>query len=327
MTTKRNDYPMIDKILSRPEFQAHPPVLVDIGASGQLHGRWKRIAKYSIGVAFDADERDFGYVADESGQFRKLYTFNHIVTDQETESAPFFLTASPHCSSLLQPRPDWIPEHEFAPRFVVEKIISLKTRSLRTTLDSLDIQQVDWFKTDSQGTDWRLFQNLGADRMGQVLAAEFEPGLASIYEGEDKLHSVLRHMDDLGTHWLAELAPKGSPRITPELMNSFGKQLFLQKLVRFSLKNSAVWGEMTYLNRFANAPTLTLRNLLLGWVFATVLEQHGFALILCQKAEAHFSDPMLAQMAQYSRRRIWGRVCGLYFWPEVTKKINQLVGR
>ena len=62
---------MIDKILSRPEFQTEPPVLVDIGASGQLHGRWKAFAKYAVCIAFDADDRDFGYVESESGHFRK----------------------------------------------------------------------------------------------------------------------------------------------------------------------------------------------------------------------------------------------------------------
>ena len=71
---------MIDKILSRPEFQTEPPVLVDIGASGQLHGRWKAFAKYAVCIAFDADDRDFGYVESESSHFRKLYTFNNIVT-------------------------------------------------------------------------------------------------------------------------------------------------------------------------------------------------------------------------------------------------------
>jgi len=95
----------------------------------------------------------------------------------------------------------------------------------------------------------------------------------------------------------------------------------------FSLKNSAVWGEMTYLNRFADETTLTQRNLLLGWVFATTLKQHGFALILTQKAKSVFTDPIFAEMEAYSRRRIWGRVLGLGFWPEVVKKFDKLLGR
>ena len=318
---------MIDKILSRPEFQTEPPVLVDIGASGQLHGRWKAFAKYAVCIAFDADERDFGYVESESGHFRKLYTFNHIVTENDTDTASFYLTASPHCSSLLRPRPDLVAEYAFAPKFEPTQIVQLKTRSLRSTLDSLNIKQVDWFKTDSQGTDLRLFRNLGDDRTRRVLTAEFEPGLTTVYDGEDKLHQILRFMDETNSHWLAELLPKGSPRITPALLDSFTSQPLLKKFVLFSLRNSAVWGEMTYLNRFADEATLTRRNLLLGWVFATTLEQHGFALILTQKGQSRFPDPIFAEMEQYSRRRVWGRVLGLGFWPEVVKKFNKIVGR
>lgn len=330
---------MIDKILSRPEFQTEPPVLVDVGASGQLHARWKPFAKYAVCIAFDADDRDFGYVESESGHFRKLYTFNHIVTgsrltgsrltgtDQGTDTSDFYLTASPHCSSLLRPRPDLIGEYAFAPKFEPTKVVQLKTRSLCSTLDSLKINHVDWFKTDSQGTDLRLFRNLGDNRTRRVLTAEFEPGIASIYEGEDKLYQVLQFMEETGSHWLAELLPKGSPRITPALLDSFTGQPLLKKFVLFSLKNSAVWGEMTYLNRFTDEATLTQRNLLLGWVFATTLKQHGFALILTQKAKSRFSDPVFAEMETYSRRRIWGRVFGLGFWPEVVKKFDKLLGR
>ncbi|WP_420147086.1 hypothetical protein [Spirosoma sp.] len=320
---------MIDKILSRPEFQTEPPVLVDVGASGELHARWKPFAKYAVCIAFDADDRDFGYVESESSHFRKLYTFNHIVTGTEsaTDTSAFHLTASPHCSSLLRPRPDWIQEYAFAPKFELTKVVQLKTRSLRSTLDSLKIKQVDWFKTDSQGTDLRLFQNLGKERTRQVLTAEFEPGITSIYEGEDKLYTVLQYMEETGSHWLAELIPKGSPRITPALLDSFTSNALVKKFVLFSLKNSAVWGEMTYMNQFASDAMLTQRNLLLGWVFATTLKQHGFALILTQKAKARFSDPIFAEMEAYSRRRVWGRVLGLGFWPEVVKKFDKLFGR
>ncbi|GAB3993568.1 hypothetical protein GCM10028807_29120 [Spirosoma daeguense] len=320
---------MIDKILSRPEFQHEPPVLVDIGASGQLHNRWKTFAKYAVCIAFDADDRDFGYVESESSHFRKLYTFNHIVTgiETETDTSDFYLTASPHCSSLLRPRPDLIEEYAFAPKFEPTKVVQLKTRSLRSTLDSLNISHVDWFKTDSQGTDLRLFRNLGDARMKRVLTAEFEPGIASIYDGEDKLYTLLQFMEETGSHWLAELLPKGSPRITPALLDSFTGNPLLKKFVLFSLKNSAVWGEMTYLNRFADDATLSQRNVLLGWVFATTLKQHGFALILTQKAKSRFSDPIFAEMEAYSRRRIWGRVFGLGFWPEVVKKFDKLFGR
>ncbi|RIV27122.1 hypothetical protein DYU11_02055 [Fibrisoma montanum] len=317
---------MIDKILSRPEFRDQPPVLVDIGASGQLHARWKAFAKHSVCIAFDADDRDFGYVESESGHFRKLYTFNHIVTETDTDTADFYLTASPHCSSLLKPRPDLIQEYAFAPKFELTKVVQLKTRSLHSTLQELNIGQVDWFKTDSQGIDLRLFRDLG-DRAPRVLTAEFEPGIASVYDGEDKLFRILQFMDETNSHWLAELIPKGSPRITPALLDSFTTNPLLKKFVLFSQKNSALWGEMTYINRFADEAMLTQRNLLLGWVFATTLAQHGFALILTQKAKTRFNDPIFDEMERYSRRRIWGRVWQIGFWPEIVKKFDKLLGR
>jgi len=53
---------IIDKILSRSEFKTDPPVLIDIGASESLPKEWQHIAKYSVCIAFDADERKMGYI-------------------------------------------------------------------------------------------------------------------------------------------------------------------------------------------------------------------------------------------------------------------------
>lgn len=317
---------MIDKVLQHTEFRLQPPVLIDIGASGKLHSRWKSLAKYAICIAFDADDRDFGYVEQETGVFKKLYTFNTIVTDTDIENADFYLAASPHCSSLLRPRPDLIPEHAFAPKFVIEKVVRLKTRSLKSVLNELNLNYVDWIKVDSQGTDWRLFNNLGPDRQNNVLVAEFEPGIASVYDGEDKMFTILEGMEKLGSFWLAELLPKGSPRITPELLDSFAKQPFLKKFVLFSLKDNAMWAEMSYLNTFSTTTTQTKRNLLLGWVVATILKQHGFALILASRGQTLHNDPLFGELGKYSRRRIWGRVFSIHFWPEIVKKFQQVFG-
>jgi hypothetical protein len=93
---------IIDKVLSLPEFKEHPPVLVDIGASGELHKIWKNLAKYSICIAFDADSRDIEYTVNEKSHYKKLYVYNRILTSQLKENEEtFYLTKSPYCSSLL----------------------------------------------------------------------------------------------------------------------------------------------------------------------------------------------------------------------------------
>ena len=86
---------MIDRVLQRKEFQDNPPVLLDIGASGAIHRKWKAIAKYSIGIAFDADLREMNYAVKDSSGYRKLYVFNSVVTDQPATEMDFHLTKSP----------------------------------------------------------------------------------------------------------------------------------------------------------------------------------------------------------------------------------------
>src|SRR3972149_3308058 len=94
---------IIKKIFSRPELINQPPVLIDIGASESLNSKWKKIAKYSWCIAFDADERDFQFIEKEQSRFRKLFVYNCIALDKDQNKSDFFLTSSPYCSSVLQP--------------------------------------------------------------------------------------------------------------------------------------------------------------------------------------------------------------------------------
>lgn len=317
---------MLEKLLSRPEFQEKPPVLVDVGASGRIHGPWRRLAKYAVCLAFDADERDFGYVTDESGKYRKLYVYNCIVSDQAAERSDFYLTRSPHCSSLLEPDLSEVRHTAWGERFEVEKVVQLRTVDLASVLGELKIDYVDWFKTDSQGLDLRLFKNLGEARLRRVLCAEFEPGLMSVYRGEDKLHAVLRFMDEAKTHWLADFRVRGSQRLSPTTLRRLSGSGFVQKLLHFSQKTSPGWGELVYLNKFEQ-PGLTLREYLLGFVVAILNGQHGFALELAQQGQARFpNDPDFGPMQAYARRRLWGRVFALGFWPAIGQKLRQVFG-
>ncbi len=317
---------MLDYLLSRPEFLEKPPVLVDVGASGQIHGPWRHLAKYAVCVAFDADERDFGYVTDESGKYRKLVVYNCIVSDEAADRSDFYLTRSPHCSSLLEPDLTEVRHTAWGERFEVEKVVQLRTVDLASVLDELKIEAVDWFKTDSQGLDLRLFRNLGDARMRRVLCAEFEPGLMSVYHGEDKLHAVLRFLDSLGTHWLADLRVRGSQRLSPAALRQLSPNRLLQKLLHFSQKTSPGWGEMVYLNKF-ESPDFTLRDHLLGFVVATLNGQHGFALELAQQGATRFpNDPDFKKMQAYARRLLWGRVFALGFWPAFGQKLRQVLG-
>ena len=281
----------------------HPPILLDIGAAGEIHHKWKQIAGYSICIAFDADEREMGYVAKESSGYKKLYVYNCIVSDKATGTTDFYLTRSPQCSSLLKPKQESLNNWIFADLFDVEKITTLKTIALPEALKEVGIQKIDWFKVDSQGTDLRLFDSLGGECINKVLIAEFEPGIIDAYEGEDKLWALMAYMEKR-PFWMADITIRGSQRISRKILsekfNRFWK-MFVPKV----LKTSPGWAEVTYLNTFKVSNTsLDKRDFLLGWIFATLEKQYGFALEIARNGFQIHADPIFIELEGYAQRSL-----------------------
>lgn len=291
---------IIDKILSRNEFRDNPPILLDIGASGELHAKWKDIAKYSICIAFDADDRDLLFAEKETDNYKKLYIFNRIVSDQSDEELEFHLTNSPYCSSVLPPANKSLNNWIFSELFNVERKAKIKAVNLPAVLRELNIKKIDWFKTDSQGTDLRLFKSLGQDIVDKVLIAEFEPGIIDAYEGEDKLASLMLYMDKQ-PFWMSEINILGSKRINSKIYDKLNKQE--RKTMSF-LKTSPGWGEVLYLNSFEKDSLLDKRDYLLGWVFAYNEGQYGFALEIALKGLEKFNDDIFAQMKECSLKKL-----------------------
>lgn len=292
---------LIDRVMSRPEFRERPPVLVEIGASGGTHAAWKRIAQWSVCVAFDPDSRDMQCVEKESSGYRGLFIQPAAAVAGDLDEAPFYLTRSPYCSSLLRPDAESLADWDFAPLFEVERTARVRCVRLSAALKNLGIDQVDWFKTDSQGTDLRLFLSLGDSIARRVLAAEFEPGLIDAYHEEDKLSAVLAAMDRR-EFWVSDLRILGTLRISAARAGRWSPRD--RQLAGRVLKRSPGWAEMTCLNTLRGAGPFGPREWMLSWVIATLREQHGFALDLAERARETFDDPIFGELAAASDRQI-----------------------
>jgi hypothetical protein len=274
---------IIDTILSSVFFSKQPPVLIDIGASGEINTKWKAIAPYAICIAFDADDRDFKVDEKVNTSYKKLIVFNRIVTAEAISNTSFYLTTSPYCSSLLKPEIEKLNPWVFKDLFKVEKVATLPAITLADTLQQAGITYIDWFKSDTQGTDLRLFKSLSSDLSDQVLAAEFEPGIIDAYEGEDKLFVVMQEMHNRN-FWLSSMDVKGTQRVNPDYTKTMGS-FVSERLIR----KSPCWAEVTYLRQTFPA---TQRQLLLLYVFALLEKQFGFALEVIDYAMGRYNDPI-----------------------------------
>ena len=270
---------IIHDVMTHSSLLSSPPVLVDIGASGTIHKKWNPIAKYAICIAFDADSRDFEICESENKGWRKLYSMNRLVTSESAEEVDFYLTKSPHCSSSLAPDQKALEPWAFSPLFEVDNIVKLPSVDLQSALLKVDVDYIDGYKTDSQGTDLRIFNSLPKEIINKILLAEFEPGIIDAYQGEDKLHNLLAHMEK-EPFWISKMEIKGSQRI--DHLDFKSLNYFQQRGIGSFLKMAPGWCEISYLNKM-EIGEMTLREYLLAWVFASLSSEHGFALFVAKE--------------------------------------------
>jgi hypothetical protein len=305
---------LIDRVMKLPEIFDRPPVLLDIGAAGEIHPKWRPIARYSVCIAFDADERGLDGVREETGRYRKLHIYNRVAVDDRSKNeVEFHLTRLPTCSSTLRPRAESLSRWAFADYFEVERSVRLRAVRITEVLDELGIGKIDWFKTDSQGTDLRLFRGLGEERIRRVLAAEFEPGILDAYEGEDKLWAVLSFMEGY-PFWVSDIVLGGTQRLDPGIIRgrlSARQRRYLPRVLRLS----PGWAGIAFLNRFDDEDrVLEKRDYLLGWVFAMLERQPGFAIEVARGGEERYGDPFFRELEEHAFSKLMGE---LRKWPRM----------
>ena len=291
---------IIDEILESRFFADRPPVLLDIGASGGIHPAWKPLARHSICIAFDADDRETELVAGASKGYKALHLFRKIVVATTTEETDFYLTRFPYSSSLLEPDHKGLDQWNFGNLFDVERVVRLKAITLTDALRQAGVTAVDWFKTDSQGTDLRLFKSLGADLISKVLVAEFEPGILDAYRGEDKFYSVMEFMETQ-PFWMSDLQVRGTQRISKRSLQACIPGYNGSYLDTMPCKTAPGWVEIMYFNTFANGTgCLAPRDYLLGWIFALIEGQYGFALDIALNGKERFNLPVFKDLASHA---------------------------
>lgn len=227
---------VISQLLSETDIH---PVLVDIGASYESPQIWNGIASHSIYVGFDPDRRDISELDD--GFFYKTFLINKAITSDESSEVLFNLTKHPQSSSVLKPDSNSLSNFLYSDLFIIEKEEKVEATNLDSVLKLLSLNKINWLKTDTQGTDLRIFNSLSNGIRSQVLAVDIEPGLIDAYIGEDLFIEVHRNLVSQG-FWLSNLNVCGSirlkklslerlteiaPDLKPEVVNLYHKNSML----------------------------------------------------------------------------------------------------
>ena len=286
---------VVNHLLSKLDIH---PVLIDIGASGAPPEIWEEIAQHSIYVGFDPDLRDLHEVSDSP--FYKEIIVNEAITSGEgSNEVLFYFTKSPHCSSTLKPDSDSLSHYLFSDLFIVEKEAKFRASSLNSIMERLSLSRIDWFKTDSQGTDLQIFNSLRDEIRSRVLAVDIEPGLMDAYIGEDLFVDAHRDLTKNG-FWLSNLTVHGAVRMkrsTLSKVTAFNKDItcdFIEKTVR----NSPGWVNARYFRtiEWLAQGDFAKRDYVLLWIFALLDNQLGFAIDTGIEYEKVFGNDEVSQV-------------------------------
>ena len=70
------------------------------------------------------------------------------------------------------------------------------------------------------------------------------------------------------------------------------------------LRVSPGWAEVTFINTLQQESLFNQREYLLGWIFAALNSQHGYALDLALRAAHEYTDPIFIEMADDSIKQM-----------------------
>jgi hypothetical protein len=279
------------------------PVLMDIGASGDPPQVWGPIAPESIYVGFDPDVRELSETAADTF-FAKHVLNAAVVPEARGDDVTIFLTRSPYCSSTLEPDHEALSSFLFADLFLVEGTASVPAITISKALEQLGLDRVHWFKTDSQGTDLRLFQSLPDRIRARVLAVDVEPGLIDAYVGEDLFEQAHGHFAHSG-FWLSNLRLGGAVRMRAATLSEI--PTLDSATVQRTVRSSPGWCEARYLRTVEslNDPIFAEEDWALAWTFAMLDSQWGFALDVAREYGRRFgASARFDQMAGLPIARI-----------------------
>jgi len=285
----------LDHLLSKLDIY---PVLIDIGASGGPPEIWERIAPHSVYVGFDPYLREIHEVP-ESRFYKAIIVNEAITSDKGRNEVLFHFTKSPHCSSTLRPDSESLSHYLFSDLFIVEREAKVRASSLNSIIDRLSLSRIDWFKTDSQGTDLRIFDSLRDEIRSQVLAVDIEPGLIDAYVGEDLFVDAHRDLTQNG-FWLSNLNVHGAVRMKRSTLSevmAFNKDITCN-LIEKTVRKSPGWVNARYFRtiEWLARGDFAKRDYVLLWIFALLDKQLGFATDLAIEYEIAFGRDDISQL-------------------------------
>ncbi len=182
-------------------FARYPLTLIDVGASGGLQENWREAERFLKVIGFEPDSRSKAMGPKTSGNINLECGLHNKKT-----AVDFYLTRSKTKSSFFKPNFDFLSKFPKSDFYEIVGKRRIECDTLDNQLRGHSIQDVDFIKIDTQGSE--LFILEGAENLlaGPIFGIEVEVEFASMYENQPLFAEVDLFLKKHGFQ-LFDLAP------------------------------------------------------------------------------------------------------------------------
>jgi FkbM family methyltransferase len=166
-----------------------PPLyIIDIGASGGIHPRWKVFDPNFIAVLFEPDPREFDNLKNYYINKYNYIVLNSALSDSVGE-IEFYQCRKQQVSSVYRPNYKLLKKFSDAERLEVVSRLKISVDTLDRQLKKNEINDVAFIKIDTQGHEFSILKG-ASDVLENVIGLELEVEFMPIYENQPLFRDI-----------------------------------------------------------------------------------------------------------------------------------------
>ncbi|MDA9713658.1 FkbM family methyltransferase [Alphaproteobacteria bacterium] len=170
--------------------------LVDIGAAGEIEPRWKPFSSKLNYIAFEPDERSRSKIFNNKKKFLD-YKILPYALSQADEQILINYCEDPQKSSKYEPNYFFLKNFPNNDRFNIIKKVAFPS----TTLDSLEIKDIDFIKIDIQGSELDVIK--GAKKtLKSTFGLEIEVEFLNVYKKQPLFGEICLELKNNGFEFI-----------------------------------------------------------------------------------------------------------------------------